>query len=299
MKHLVLMAFACACAFGQIPQGGVGVGGGTGPENPSCTFTAATSCTITHSLNTLNVIWKCATSAGADIPVTSISGQTVNAITLGFASSTGKCVVNGTGGIGATGATGANGINGGAYSYAFSYTGSPITLTAATHGRGSTITTNYIDGTGALMFPASESINTSGDVTFSFAANTSGTLSVSGGGINQRAFGYTFDGGGAVIPLNKTGYYRVPYACAIANWSISVDTGTITIDIWKVANGTAIPVNANSITAAATPAIATGTHIKSTTLTGWTTAVATDDIVAFSVEAITGATVANITVGCN
>jgi hypothetical protein len=107
-----IFLFALAALAQKPSPRGSGSGSGSGPSNQSGSFTAATSVTITHNLNTLNVIWQCYTAAGADIPVTSISGQTVNAITLNFASSTGKCVVNGTGGVGATGPAGATGATG-------------------------------------------------------------------------------------------------------------------------------------------------------------------------------------------
>lgn len=182
MKHIrVLLAFACALAYGQRPNPGGSGGSGVGPENQSGSFTAATSVTITDNLNTLNKIAQCVTTAGAPITITDFD-TTLNTSTITFASSTGSCRVNGTGGIGQTGPAGADGINGGAYSHSFSYTGTPLTLTAATHGRGATINTKYKDDTNSVIYPYTETIDASGNITFSFASTTTGTLMVSGGG---------------------------------------------------------------------------------------------------------------------
>ena len=117
--------------------------------------------------------------------------------------------------------------------------------------------------------------------------------------LNLRAIGASFNGGGLALTAGKTVYFTVPYACTIAAWNIAVDTGTATIDVWKIATGTAIPTVTNTITAAALPAISTGTAIHSTTLTGWTTSVAQNDIFGINLEAVSGATYANLILQCN
>jgi len=67
-------------------------------------------------------------------------------------------------------------------------------------------------------------------------------------------------------------------------WDIVVDAGTATVDVLKVATGTAKPTA--SIAASALPAISTGTAIHSTTLTSWTTSVAANDIIGFNLTAV-------------
>ncbi len=116
-----------------------------------------------------------------------------------------------------------------------------------------------------------------------------------------RSFGGTFVSSDGVTALTSgaTSYFTVPFACTIAAWNIVANAGTATVDIWKVATGTAIPTNANSITASATPALATGTAIHSTTLTSWTTSVAANDIIGIALEAVATATFVNLTVECN
>jgi hypothetical protein len=115
-RILCAAALVCLPALAQLPLpggGSGGGGGGVGPGNQSCTLTAATSCTVTHNLNSTNIVAQCFNGSGVDVPVTSLSAQTVNAVTVNVGgATTGKCVVNGTGGIGATGPAGATGATG-------------------------------------------------------------------------------------------------------------------------------------------------------------------------------------------
>ncbi len=116
---------------------------------------------------------------------------------------------------------------------------------------------------------------------------------------NIRAIGATFDGGGSALTTASVVYFTIPYACTITAWNMTVDTGTATIDIWKIATGTAIPTVTNTITAAALPAISTGTALHSTTLTGWTTSVAANDIFAYKINAVSSATRISLVLQCN
>lgn len=120
------------------------------------------------------------------------------------------------------------------------------------------------------------------------------------GGI-PHAFGATFvsSDGATNLTAGATAYFTMPYACTIAAWNIAVNAGTATVDIWKIATGTAIPTGANTITASATPAISSGTAVHSTTLTGWTTTVAANDIIGINLEVVSGALFVNLTVECN
>jgi len=107
-----------------------------------------------------------------------------------------------------------------------------------------------------------------------------------GGGI-----GGSFDGMGSIVLINTiTPYIRAKSAMTITGWSIIAEgtSPTCTIDIFKIATGTTLPTS--SICAAALPALATGNALKSTTLTGWTTSIAADDMLAFKVTACSAAT---------
>jgi hypothetical protein len=89
-----------------------------------------------------------------------------------------------------------------------------------------------------------------------------------------RSIGITIDGAGSPITAGIKGDIYIPYTCVIQSVTMLADQvagGTdLVIDIWKNVYGSYPPVNGDSITAAATPTIATG-QLKSqdNTLTGW------------------------------
>jgi len=119
-------------------------------------------------------------------------------------------------------------------------------------------------------------------------------------GLRARAIGTSWgDTGGSALSSGSVVYLTVPYACTISAWNMTVDAGTATIDIWKIASGTAIPTVSNTITASALPAISTGTAIHSTTLTGWTTSVSANDIFGFSLKTVATAKYVDIDVECD
>jgi hypothetical protein len=94
------------------------------------------------------------------------------------------------------------------------------------------------------------------------------------------------DPAGAALATGVLCYIVVPAAGTITGWDVVADAGTATVDVWKIAAGTAKPTVTNTITASAKPALASGTAIHSTTLTGWTTAVAANDIIGFNLDAV-------------
>ena len=160
----------------------------------------------------------------------------------------------------------------------------------------------------AAAYAVNDTVSVSGESYVAIVANTNSSPPstnwslVGGVGANakKRTFGATFvssDGVTALTAGAKT-YLTLPFSCTIAAWNIAVDAGTATIDIWKIATGTAIPTVANTITAAAKPAIAANTAARSTTLTGWTTAVAANDIIGLKLDAVATATYVNLTVEC-
>lgn len=99
----------------------------------------------------------------------------------------------------------------------------------------------------------------------------------------------------ASVALDAVCYSRVPVSGTITGWAIEAAGSSpgITIDVLKIATGAALPTS--SITASAIPALtSTANAAKSTTLTGWTTALAADDLVGFKVTVPGNATWAAI-----
>jgi hypothetical protein len=238
-----------------------------------------------------------------------------------------------TGPQGPTGATGASGsgtgtINAGSNPQMAQYVGAGSTTVGgvtisgdASVANGGAMTVGKVNGTSVPTNSAADQVLlTTAAATGSWAAlascsgaggvvnyNTSThafschTLAASDlpSNVRARGIGYAFDGAGSALTTSKVGYVTVPFACTIAGWNATVDTGTITFDVWKIATGTAIPTVTNTITASALPAIASGTALHSTTLTGWTTSVAANDMFGFKISAVASATLASLVLECD
>lgn len=119
-----------------------------------------------------------------------------------------------------------------------------------------------------------------------------------GSGSAAHTVGASFDGAGSALTVGTKTYITAPYACTIQAWNITADTGTVTVDVWKIATGSAIPTVANTITASALPALASGTAVHSTTLTAWTTSVVANDIFGFNISVVSAATKVSIVLQC-
>lgn len=116
------------------------------------------------------------------------------------------------------------------------------------------------------------------------------TLAGAGGGGAAHSPGAAFGDGtnAASIAVGQIAYVRVPYAGTISRWDIAADVAcTAQFDVWKAAG--AVPTVANTITAAAKPALTAQDTAGSSTLTGWTTTVSVGDVLAFRLDSLTGA----------
>jgi hypothetical protein len=116
-----------------------------------------------------------------------------------------------------------------------------------------------------------------------------------------RDFGTTFGdtASSSALTSGSVVYFTVPYTCTISAWNIAVDAGTVTFDVWKIATGTAIPTVSNTITASAKPALASGAALHSTSMSGWTTSVAANDIVGIQLNTVATAKYAEIDLECD
>ncbi len=91
-----------------------------------------------------------------------------------------------------------------------------------------------------------------------------------------------------VVTGKLAGYWTCPFAGTISAWNLTVDAGTITIKIWKIATGTAHPTSADSINTSGI-ALSAGTHLHSTDLSDFTTtAVAAGDTFVCEITAVSG-----------
>lgn len=168
------------------------------------------------------------------------------------------------------------------------------TLTTPTLGVASATSINKM----TITAPATSSILAVADGKTFTASNTitlTGTDGVSMNLSNNKitGLGVIFDGGGSAITNNTVRYISCPYAGSITAYTILADTGTCTIKTWKIATGTAIPTVANVISTSGV-ALSSGTAIRSATVSDFTsTTVTANDIFAFTITAISGATLIN------
>lgn len=111
------------------------------------------------------------------------------------------------------------------------------------------------------------------------------------------AIGYVFDGGGSVLTTGVKGDLLIPFACTINSVTLEADqSGSIVIDIWKKTYTLdSPPTVANTITASALPTLAAHQSTQDTTLTGWTTAIAANDMLRFNINSVTTCTRVTLT----
>jgi hypothetical protein len=171
------------------------------------------------------------------------------------------------------------------------------------HTSGNTVSVQPLDTTaaGSLTVPGvtgTLAVTSGTPTTGAYPKYDSVGRLVNGAPVNIRVLVFPFDGGGAEVPLNATRYLHVPFACTITAVSILADTGTLTVQFWKTASGTASPQNTDTISTSGI-SLSTGTALLTTTLTDFsTTAIATDDFLAASITSITGTTNSTISLVC-
>lgn len=111
----------------------------------------------------------------------------------------------------------------------------------------------------------------------------------SGGGSGGKGLaGFSIGRTGGLVTGKVKGFFVCPYAATISAWNIIIDTGTVTVKVWKKATGTAKPTITDVINTTGV-SISTGTALRSTDVSDFTTvSVATNDIFAFAITALSG-----------
>jgi hypothetical protein len=105
------------------------------------------------------------------------------------------------------------------------------------------------------------------------------------------AIEFIIDGGGSAITTGQKGHLEIPFACVITRVTTLADqTGSIVVDIWKDTYANFPPTVTDTITASAKPTLASAQKAQDSTLTGWTTAIAAGDILAYNVDSATTVT---------
>lgn len=160
-----------------------------------------------------------------------------------------------------------------------------LQLYIASVKKGLASTINFIAGTGtSLTYSAASGRN---DITV--AVSNIGDTSIStAADILFDSKGITIDGGGSTITTGIKGYLEMPFNCVITRVTMLADaSGSAVVDIWKDTYANYPPTVADTITASAKPTLSSATKSQDTTLTGWTTTIATGDILGFNVDSAT------------
>jgi len=106
-------------------------------------------------------------------------------------------------------------------------------------------------------------------------------------GASQGSVSVTFTGNGGSISLGSKGYVSIPYAATITQWSlITSTTASMVIDVRRASYAN-FPTT-TSIAGTDLPTLTNQTKNLSTALTGWTTSIATNDILEFVVNSNSG-----------
>jgi len=115
------------------------------------------------------------------------------------------------------------------------------------------------------------------------------------GGSSHR---YSFNGNGSALSAGATGYLTVPFACTISAWNMSVtrEPRGWTSGSYRLA----LPFELWQFDHRIRHASDQHRHLDSLDdASGWTTAVATNDIVGMKLSAVASATFVNLTVECD
>lgn len=241
----------------------VNVTEGSGIDGYSLTWDNATSKWVATNVS--------GGGSGITIGTTTISGGTNTRILYNNSGVAGEYSVSGSGNV--------------------AMTTSP-TFTTPTLGAATATSINKV----AITAPASSATLTIADGKTFTASNTvtfTGTDGVSMNVSNNKIAQITgiIDGGGSALTGGTTSIcIPAVFAGTITAWTITVDTGTCTIKTWKKATGTAIPTASDSISTSGV-AISTGTALRSTTLSDFTTTtVNANDLFIFDASSVSGAT---------
>jgi len=107
------------------------------------------------------------------------------------------------------------------------------------------------------------------------------------------AFGLSIDNGSMPITIGQKGYITIPYSATIYGWDLIGNTsGTCVIDLWKTTLSSFPPTSANTITGSQMPTLSNQMINRNDALTGWTTSINANDILAFTV--LTASTVSRV-----
>jgi hypothetical protein len=107
----------------------------------------------------------------------------------------------------------------------------------------------------------------------------------------NTAVSLVVDGNGAPFSTGVKAYLQIPFAATITAVTLLADqTGSVVVDIWKDTYANFPPTVADSICGASKPTITASNKYTDSTLTGWTTSITANDVLAFNIDSVTSIT---------
>lgn len=157
---------------------------------------------------------------------------------------------------------------------------------------GATVTLS--DGSGTVLVSTQNTLTA--DDTVYIDSNGSLASGPTKANVEKVALEYCIDGGGSAITTGVKGTgILVPVGMTITSvYALADQTGSIVVDVWKDTYANFPPTDVDSITASAPVTISSATKSLDSTLTGWTTSIAANDILYFNVDSAT--TIQNVTI---
>lgn len=216
--------------------------------------------------------------------VVAVGTLTNNSLIIGQGATSVAAATTGTGVLTALG----NNVNsaGGVLTHG----GGVYAASGAITSSGLTMTTARLLGRTTASTGAVEELTVGGGLTAA-TGSLAATDAVRSGGV-----GFSVSGDAAATGQVQ-GFVRCKYAGTISSWSITVDAGTCTVKVWKIATGTAKPTISDVINTSGV-AISSGTHVMSTTVSDFTTTtVSANDIFGFDITAESGCSIISFDLG--
>ena len=104
---------------------------------------------------------------------------------------------------------------------------------------------------------------------------------------------YVIDGYGSAITTGLKGFIVAPFSGTISRVDLVADvSGSIVVDLWKMY--ASIPTVSDTITASDKPTLSSSQYVSNTSISGWTTAVSTGDVIGFNVDSASTVTKVSI-----
>lgn len=130
-----------------------------------------------------------------------------------------------------------------------------------------------------------------------FSGSLQGTATTASYYRETKTFGITIDGGGSAITTGVKGDITIPFTCYVDSWYLTADqAGSIVIDVWKDTLANFPPTVADTIAGTEKPTLSGAAFNSDTSLTTWTSSIASNDVIRFNVDSAATVTRATLVI---